>query len=42
VRLKAEGHDPFLFISCYCYFGRLHLYTHPGKCQGTRQVMSLP
>ncbi|KAM7189386.1 hypothetical protein V8F33_010074 [Rhypophila sp. PSN 637] len=29
VWLKAENKDPFLLISCYCYFGRLHLFTNP-------------
>lgn len=31
VKLTAESHDPFLFIQCYCYFGRLHLFTKEGK-----------
>ncbi|KAM7216896.1 hypothetical protein V8F06_007765 [Rhypophila decipiens] len=29
VWLKAETNDPVLLISCYCYFGRLHLFTNP-------------
>lgn len=28
--LRLETQDPFLMISCFCYFGRLHLYTNPG------------
>ncbi|KAK4216294.1 hypothetical protein QBC37DRAFT_471531 [Rhypophila decipiens] len=31
VWLKAETEDPFLLISCYCYFGRLHLFTNRGS-----------
>ncbi|KAK4225941.1 heterokaryon incompatibility protein-domain-containing protein [Podospora fimiseda] len=30
VWLRAEDHEPFLFIQCHCYFGRLHLFTEPG------------
>lgn len=30
ITLRMESHDPFLLISCYCYFGRLHIYTNPG------------
>lgn len=33
VTLSMETHDLFLLISCYCYFGRLHLYTNPGTKQ---------
>ncbi|RYP74907.1 hypothetical protein DL771_002691 [Monosporascus sp. 5C6A] len=29
VHLRAEKQDPYILISCYCYLGRLHLYTNP-------------
>lgn len=37
VTLRMEIKDPFLLISCYCYFGRLHFYTNSGAwVQDTR------
>lgn len=30
IKLRMETQDPSLLISCYCCFGRLHLYTNPG------------
>jgi hypothetical protein len=32
VRLIAESQDPFLLVSCSCYFGRLHLFTDLSEC----------
>jgi hypothetical protein len=31
VRLIAEVQDPFLLVNLSCYFGRLHLFAHPGR-----------
>lgn len=30
ITLRMETQDPFLLINCYCFFGRLHLYTTSG------------
>lgn len=38
ITLRMETQDPFLLISCYCYFGRLHLYTNPGECPQSKRL----
>lgn len=37
ITLRMETHDPFLLISCYCYFGRLHLHANTGAFPSSKR-----